>query len=138
VSPINYNGFIAKLTGEQSSTPAMPSPQGQFAPNNLPDHSDEMSYDKNVLAEKLERVTEKAIDKTEEILRLELPDPDHTSFGAVLRAQNAAANTVLNTQVKVDENRLRKQQFEITPAMVAEWDEWEAAQPWPSDVEVGG
>jgi len=59
------------------------------------------------LASKLERVTETAIDKTDEILNLPLPSSDHPSFGSVLRAQNAAANTVLNTQTKVDENRLR-------------------------------
>jgi hypothetical protein len=68
---------------------------------------DETSDEKSGLASKLERVTEKAIEKTDEILDLPLPSSDHPTFGAVLRAQNAAANTVLNTQTKVDENRLR-------------------------------
>jgi hypothetical protein len=74
--------------------------------------------DKNALASKLERVTEKAIDKADEILDLPLPNPDSESFGAVLRAQNAAANTVLNTQVKVDEHSLRRQTIDKLPELV--------------------
>ena len=69
--------------------------------------SDPQSDGRSELATKLERVSEKALNKADEILDLPLPSADHASFGAVLRAQNAAANTVLNTQTKVDENRLR-------------------------------
>jgi hypothetical protein len=83
-----------------------------------PSSSDGMTDGKNALASKLERVTEKAIDKADEILDLPLPDPDTASFGAVLRAQNAAANTILNTQVKVDEHSLRRQTINKLPDLV--------------------
>jgi hypothetical protein len=73
---------------------------------------------KSDLAAKLEGVTEKAIEKTDEILDLTLPSSDHPAFGAVLRAQNAAANTVLNTQVKVDENSLRRQTVDRLPELL--------------------
>jgi len=69
--------------------------------------SDPQSDGRSELATKLERVSEKALNKADEILDLPLPSADHASFAAVLRAQNAAANTILNTQTKVDENRLR-------------------------------
>jgi hypothetical protein len=62
----------------------------------------------NDLAAKLERVSAKALNKADEILDLPLPSADHASFGAVLRAQCSATNTVLNTQTKVDENQLRR------------------------------
>ena len=72
----------------------------------------------NDLAAKLERVSAKALNKADEILDLPLPSADHASFGAVLRAQNAAANTVLTTQVRVDENRLRSATIDRLPELL--------------------
>ena len=93
-----------------NEAPATPEPQsGGMLQKNGPDGagSDPQSSGRSELAAKLERVSAKAIDKADQILDLPLPSADHASFSAVLRAQNAAANTVLNTQTKVDENRLR-------------------------------
>jgi len=100
VSAITRNDFLARIrTAEPGAT----------APHSLADDSNSAYPDQNVLAAKLERVTEKAIDKTDEILSLPMPDAESPSFGAVLRAQNAAATAVLNTQVRVDETRFRAQ-----------------------------
>jgi hypothetical protein len=70
--------------------------------------ADETSAGKNALGAKLERATDRALDTTLEILDLPTPDQDHPSFGSVLRAKNAAANTVINGQLKADENAMRK------------------------------
>jgi hypothetical protein len=92
------------------AAPASDEPQsGGMLQKNGPDgtDSDPQNNGRSELAAKLERVSEKALNKADEILDLPLPSADHASFAAVLRAQNAAANTILNTQTKVDENRLR-------------------------------
>lgn len=90
--------------------PSEPSPS---APAKPPAPSDG-----NPLAQKLERVAELAIDTQEKILLLPLPDNADDSFAAVLRAQNAAAATILATQVKVDENRLRKAAIDLLPEII--------------------
>ena len=93
-----------------NEAPATPEPQsGGMLQKNGPDGtgSDPQSNGRGDLAVKLERVSAKALSKADEILDLPLPSADHASFGVVLRAQCSAANTVLNTQTKVDENRLR-------------------------------
>jgi hypothetical protein len=122
VSTIDYESFIAKLKGDQPAA-TQRSDQQQVLPteaNDLTENSQGVTGDKNVLATKLERVTEKAIDRTDAILSLPLPDPDDPNFGAVLRSQNAAANTILTTQTKVDENMLRRQQIDTLPTLIRE------------------
>src|SRR5271165_1194463 len=119
--PISYKDFLADRRDYHALPDQHEQQQAEPSETNSPSDNarcvtDEMRSDKSALATKLERVTEKAVDKTDEILGLALPD--HASFGAVLRAQNAAANTVLNTQVKVDENRLRKQQIDRLPELL--------------------
>lgn len=44
---------------------------------------------------------------------------DDERFGPILRAQTSVITSVLNTQVKVDENRLRKQSSDRLPALLA-------------------
>ena len=122
MSTIDYESFIAKLKGDQPAA-TQRSDQQQVLPteaNDLTENSQGVTGDKNVLATKLERVTEKAIDRTDAILSLPLPDPDDPNFGAVLRSQNAAANTILTTQTKVDENMLRRQQIDTLPTLIRE------------------
>lgn len=113
--PIDFDRFQKQLAGEQL---AMPDGLGepQVTPANPTNNSDEPDGDKTALAYKLERVTEKAIGKTDEILGL--PLPQDANFGAVLRAQTAAANTVINAQIKVDENKLRRQTIDRLPEML--------------------
>ena len=55
------------------------------------------------MAAELEAVAQLGLKNLRDILTLPLDIED----GALLRAKNAAASTVLGTQVKVDENRLR-------------------------------
>ena len=55
------------------------------------------------MAAELEAVAQLGLKNLRDILTLPLDIED----GPLLRAKNAAANTILNTQTKVDENRLR-------------------------------
>jgi hypothetical protein len=69
----------------------------------------------NPLARKLDAVTQRALDKLDELLAL----PVDTQDGNLLRAQTAAANTVLHTQTRVDEARLRaRAQTDILPKII--------------------
>jgi hypothetical protein len=70
------------------------------------------------LVGQLETVTEKAIGKLDEIMSIPL-DPDSEHYAGVLRAQNAAANTTLITQTKVDDTRLRRRQTDMLPKLLA-------------------
>jgi hypothetical protein len=114
------------LKGEHSSEPA---PSSEVKSSTLPSTSrNNADEDKGSLALKLERVTEKAICKADDILSLPLPEPDDANFSAILRSQNAAANTILTTQVRVDENRLRKQQVDTLPQLIADIAEYRRAE----------
>jgi hypothetical protein len=126
MSATDYKSFLAMLKGEHSTESAPPSEQkSSTLPSMSRNNADE---DKGSLAFKLERVTEKALDKADDILSLPLPDPDDVNFGAILRSQNAAANTVLTTQVRVDENHLRKQQVDTLPRLIADIAEYRRAE----------
>jgi hypothetical protein len=93
---------------ERSTDPAEPEKNGALEDQPRPAAGSDGRLNGNGdLAAQLESVTGKAIRKTDEILDMPIPDAEHASFGVVLRAQTSAANTVLGTQVKVDENRLR-------------------------------
>ena len=114
MSTIDYKGFIAKLSCDQRDVPAVPlkapqetellaAPRAQVAGSPL--------------ASKLETTAERAIDKIDEIMAIPL-DPENSQYGVVLRAQNAAANTALTTQVRVDENRLRAKSPDVLPELL--------------------
>jgi len=114
--PIDFDRFRKRLAGEQLAKPVVPREQQVALQSNRPTNSDDAAGDRTALAYKLERVTEKAIGKTDEIL--DLPLPQDANFGAVLRAQTAAANTVINAQIKVDENKLRRQAVDRMPELL--------------------
>jgi hypothetical protein len=57
-------------------------------------------------AEKLQTLTDTALNKAEEIMKLPLDRRD-PSYGTTIRAQTALVNTALNTQLKADENSLK-------------------------------
>jgi hypothetical protein len=64
----------------------------------------------------LERVTGKALENAEGILDLALDtDPE---AGHVMRAKTSVITSVLNTQAKVDETRLRRQSMDRLPALL--------------------
>lgn len=58
------------------------------------------------LADQLESASGEAIGKAREILAMRL-DPASEQFGVVMRAQTSTVATVLATQTRADENRLR-------------------------------
>ena len=84
------NGYSRKVGAEiVSPSPGLPS-------GPLAQHPGDM-------AAELEAVAHLGLKNLRDILTLPLDVED----GPLLRAKNAAANTILNTQTKVDENRLR-------------------------------
>ena len=69
------------------------------------------------LSSTLETTTERALAKANEILSLPLDSRD-SNFGNVLRAQSATLATVLGTQCRVDEARLRQQPADMLPKLL--------------------
>ena len=86
------NGYCRKVLAAAPGLP--PEPRAEGAP--LARHPGNM-------AAELEAVAQLGLKNLRDILTLPLDVED----GPLLRAKNAAANTILNTQTKVDENRLR-------------------------------
>jgi hypothetical protein len=78
----------------------------------------EKTADTSPLVAKLESVTEKAIGKLDEIMSIPL-EPESEHYAGVLRAQNAAANTALITQTRVDDAHLRRRQTDMLPKLLA-------------------
>jgi hypothetical protein len=72
---------------------------------------------KSGLATKLEAVSDQALDKLAEIMSLPLASSD-PAFPSVLRSQTTAAGVALNTQVRVDEVALRKQEHDRMPELL--------------------
>ena len=72
---------------------------------------------KSELATKLEAVSDQALDKLAEIMSLPLVDGD-PAFASLLRSQTTAAGVALNTQVRVDEVALRKQEHDRMPELL--------------------
>src|SRR6516162_9944903 len=91
LGPETRNGYCRKVV----AAPGLPlGPRVDQAP--LARHPGDM-------AAELEAVAQLGLKNLRDILTLPLDVED----GPLLRAKNAAANTILNTQTKVDENRLR-------------------------------
>ncbi len=104
-----FETFQGKLEEARSAGAASNSPQnlpepGTSKPKNGPIPAD----DKSPLASKLERLSEKALAKSDQILDM-APEIDDANFGTVLRAQTAVINSTLTTQARTDETRLRAQ-----------------------------
>lgn len=69
------------------------------------------------LAGRLEIATRKAIDRADEILELDL-DQESDKFGDVLRGINTSIKTIITTQTKVDEHRLRARKLDVLPKLL--------------------
>lgn len=80
-------------------------------PVNVPVHSKPTREEVLDSSEGLDELTELAIDKVKEILKLDL-EPGDDNFGAVLRQQASVSIGVLTTQVRVDEGRFKKKQVD--------------------------
>ena len=63
------------------------------------------------------------------ILDKELDDTSEVTFGPVLRAKTSVITSVLATQTKVDETRLRRQQFDRLPELLKLVNETQARLP---------
>jgi len=63
---------------------------------------------------KLERITDKALDLLEQVIG-EAPQWDDPKL---LNAQITASQSIINTQTKVDETRLRRRQTDILPKLL--------------------
>lgn len=70
------------------------------------------------LATKLERLTHRALDRAEDLLEMDISDEEHDKFGEKVRGLNSAIKTVVQTQVRVDEHRLRSRKEEILPQLL--------------------
>lgn len=62
-------------------------------------------------------MTQKALDRAEDILDVAVDITDEDQAAAT-RAQTSVISTVLSTQAKVDENRLRRQSIDRLPALL--------------------
>ena len=91
------NGYCRKV----ATAPIIPQSPG-LPPGARADEAPLAGHPGDMAAE-LEAVAQLGLKNLRDILTLPLDVED----GALLRAKNAAANTILSTQVKVDENRLR-------------------------------
>ena len=103
------NGYCRKAGAAVpiiSQSPGLPpGPRADETP--LAEHPSDM-------AAELEAVAQLGLKNLRDILTLPLDLED----GSLLRAKNAAANTVLSTQVKVDENRLRSAAVDRLPELL--------------------
>lgn len=70
------------------------------------------------LSAKLEGLTGLALDRAHDILKDPL-DTDSGYYPEELRAQASIIKTTLSTQVRVDENRLRKRELDVMPKLKA-------------------
>jgi hypothetical protein len=114
MSPIDYKAFCAKLNGEHVEPPTESDPQSATPAGDQPSTNVD---GKSGLAVQLESVSGKALDKLNEIMGLPL-NPETPQVAGLLRAQTAAAGVALTTQVRVDENQLRKQLPDRLPELL--------------------
>lgn len=70
------------------------------------------------LAGKLEILSGNALDRAGDILELDISDDEHEKFGEKVRGLNAVIKTVLQTQVRVDEHRLKARSLDVLPALL--------------------
>ena len=80
-------------------------------------------------------MTDLALESAEQILSVELTQDDDGDFPtAILRAKTSVITTILNTQARVDETRLRKQSLDRFPELMELLEDVKAMLPQ----EVGG
>jgi hypothetical protein len=73
-------------------------------------------------SERHEELFNKALDAQEQILDLDLPDVESEHFGRVLTAKATVAQSVINSGLKADENRLRRENKDVMNKL---WDKFE-------------
>ena len=135
--PIDAEKFLARIKGEpdrpasaslREARQAALADEAPTAANAPTPSSDGTSDDRSVLGAKLEATTNKSLDKAHQILDIPL-DPDRAHYPAELRAQTALINSTLNTQARVDETGLQRQQVDRLPELLKLIREEEAKLP---------
>jgi hypothetical protein len=104
VADIDYDQFMAMLNAPEEPAPAKP------AQPVTPAQASELLSP----GEALEELSGLAIKRIHQVLE---PEVD-LSNEKMTKLQLAAAGTALNTQVKVDENRLRKRKLDVLPKLI--------------------
>jgi hypothetical protein len=106
---IGFEAFAARVAGKEA-------PAGSAAVDVTSERPPVLIEDRG-LADKLGAVASKALARSDDILNLPI-DPDDPRFAATLRAQTAVIGSALNTQVRVDENRLRRRKVDLLPKII--------------------
>lgn len=70
------------------------------------------------LAGKLEHLSGKALDRLDDLLEMDISDDGDEKFGEKVRGLNSATKTVLQTQVRVDEHRLKARSLDVLPELL--------------------
>lgn len=60
------------------------------------------------LSSQLERATKRALERAEDLLELDVSDETQEKYGDKLRSLNSTVKTVIQTQIRVDEHRLKQ------------------------------
>lgn len=71
------------------------------------------------LAGRLERATSRALERADDLLEIDISDEMHEKFGDKLRSLNSTIKTVIGTQVRVDEHRLKARKLDVLPELLA-------------------
>lgn len=71
------------------------------------------------LAGKLEYLSGRALDRADDLLDMDISDDSADKFGEKVRGLNSAIKTVLQTQVRVDEHRLKARSLDVLPELLA-------------------
>lgn len=128
---------MASLLEEETPTPVLNSLASNLpAPiertRRLPASMRAQGLERGDLAGRLEHLSGKALDRIDDILELDIADDEHDKFGEKLRGLNAAAKTVLATQVRVDEHRLRQRNADTLPELLEEIRKYEERMKVPA------
>lgn len=70
------------------------------------------------LAGRLERATIRAIERSEDLMELTVDDEGDEKFGDKVRGLNAIIKTIIGTQVRVDEHRLKARKLDVLPQLL--------------------
>jgi hypothetical protein len=133
---ISYKDFCAKIAGEQVEAEVRATPD-QLPCISANDATATKANGESQMASRLGEVSNKALDKLNEIMELPL-NPEAPQFGGLLRAQTAAAGVALTTQCKVDETTLRKQSIDRMPELLRLAAEVRKTLPPPGPINFEG
>lgn len=70
------------------------------------------------LAGKLEALSGDALERAGDLLSMDITDEEHEKFGEKVRGLNSVIKTVLQTQVRVDEHRLKARNADALPELI--------------------